>query len=444
MSKMGKIVGVIAIVGAIIFAPPIIYQKSIDKNLKQIKTNIEQKGAKLELKNDNSSYFRIDRTYILKVEKPSAIIKNFDFINNNSDKEQLAEIIKECEVLIKLNIVKYPISHKKAISVSINKIPSEIGVSKEQIDKIKKHLQLYVNLDSIGQIEKVKMKDIDLTLSEENSNAIFKNVIKNFYLEMLSNNKQHIHLTQFLNKIDNNSSYYPFVSNIKIDNFDFYNKNSNNDDITFQKLAIKNISFYNKDSDYTYKIKIENLKTDTDVISILNKISFKNNFSIQNIDIDIDGKKLIIKDWNYKLKLNQIDKKSFHTFIYSLNNTAVPQNEQVTEKALQTIINKGFKADLSFYINNISDKITSLDRIEGKIELDIKPNKVKLESKKILNYVDAEITLKTSYDNLLEIAKIFPQFINALPLLFQNKDGIMETHISIKNGKILINGKAIF
>ena len=112
MSKMGKIVGAIAIVGAIIFAPPAIYQKSIDKNLKQIETNIEQKGAKLELKNDNSSYFRIDRTYILKVEEPSAILKNFDFINNsNSDKEQLAEIIKECEVLIKLNIVKYPISH---------------------------------------------------------------------------------------------------------------------------------------------------------------------------------------------------------------------------------------------------------------------------------------------------------------------------------------------
>jgi len=464
MNNITKIIGGLVVAGGItVVATPLIYQKQIDKIIKQEKQILSQNNISLTEKLNKDSFFNIKREYIITLTDVAPIIKQVYPNITSYDLSAFQEAFNGTQFLLELDFSKFPISHKDAVKISLYKLNKNSNdylkkdyAGKEILNFIKnKGLELIIDTNSL-KIAKVRLKDIDLVLHKnQNSKDIIKFEVKNTY----TNFKNSSTSTTNTDKIEFNLVSPKLITDIKLEKAQYtiskqndFNYKTNTNIQNFSYVAAKKY-FYTNNKFVKVTLTLNNIKSSSKVSAIVNNLSIENNLNIKKTQIENEDNhvSILVDNFTFNNKFEKLDLSSIKKIINTIQNSSNP-NMNTLQQPIQTLINKGF----TFKINPLSfDKIvinnsvenTKIDNLKLTLSTTLKPNDFKLNYNRpdyLLNYIDSDLNINTTKNNVKLLSTAIPisnLYLSKLKLV-KTQNGV-NINISYKNGKLTSNGKPI-
>jgi len=451
----------------IIAAIPFAYKQYLQKTILARINSLQEKGFSIQKIEDKSSYLSTMQSYKVILSDPKAFYeKSLATFFNPSQKKlmlQLLDSFTGSELSIDLNILNFPVTHKNAVGIYFTALPPKVSASardsKEMLKQIdsflsKKGFGEIIDIDALGKVKYIRLKDIDELFSENGEKVgikikdyvikVSKFDIKNYNYSLLTTNPLFEVTIEPKNSLDIKAGYKELKCNNDRENF--YN--------TQGACSVKN--FY-----FDIASKQETLKTSFNNIALFAKSFLKANdlyysFRYKIADIDIKQSKyaknssIKIDDLVYEGELEGIKKETIEKFSkirYNQNQIAMQKEYR---KLFQEVLNNGFifkintlklaHIDIQSNLQNIS-----LGPIKTNLTLTLLKNNLSLQQRvnplMLLSYltVDSKIVL-TKQDYGYFSKMLGSRVMHKISKLAKQQGDSVIFDISFSNGKLYING----
>jgi len=436
------------IIGLGVVSTPFIYQQQINKSLELTKQELAQNNISLKEKSNNDSYITLNREYILTIEDSTYLIKKLYPEIDPYTLEDLKTLLDNSKLLIKLNLTKYPIYHKNAITISLlslnEKLSKDLSNDKmglQLLEFIKnKGLTAFVDINNLD-IAKAKLKDINLKLS--NNKEFLKFVFLNSYMEF-DNKDIKTHISDLSLELKDSENILFKFQNIN-HNIMYQNEFNYKTNLVIDKINVKSIG-YSDNTDFI----IQNLDSHSKVSSTLNRLNLENNIKFQNLTLNeknsYSNNKLELNNFKFNLKLEKIDLNSLKKLSLALQK----QDYTNIERYIQKIVNKGFTLKISPISLQKANLQTNNQNINiSKIGIDfnaiIKSNNIDIDKiDTIFDYLNADLHIITTKENIELLQKLVPISTLYLQNIIVEKNNHIMINLSYKNNTLLSNGKKLF
>ena len=427
MSLATKVISGIVIAGGISFvATPLIYQKQIDKFIQKQTTQYDLKEIK-----KNDSFFKVNREYIFTIKNSKELIKQEYPKIDKQTLDDAVTLIENTKLLLKVNILKYPIYHKKAITIDLLSLNKPLTNQLKQTPEGKKVLEFiknkgieaYLDINNL-KINKATLKDIDFS-----PNKLSNITIKNAYIAQTNNTKT-TNISKFIYKNDKDS--------ISIDSLSEHKKLQNSFNFV-DKIKIKHISL-NKDN---MELNISNLSQTLKASTIVNDLNIKTNSNIKNVHISSDNQFIDINNLKLNYKISKLDLKHIKMLIN------YPNNQKIQKVSVSYILSHGFELNVNpISIDNATIKLNkpiNIDKISINLTAKEKPHQIAFDdiNAAVKNF-DAKLNISTTKHNINLISQINPFIPMYLKSIMVEKNNNVFINLEYKNEHLISKGKILF
>ncbi len=464
MDKKNKIwIIVIAIIAIIPFG----YKQYLNKTIITQINNLKTQGFTVIKKKDNSSYLTTSQSYQIVFSNPTKIYNIFlkDLVKPSQQQtaRKFVSSLSGSKLEADINILNFPVTHQKAISIYLTSLPSKIDLSSnpasQQLKQFlaNKGLGVIFSTNAFGKIISAKLKDINKKFSNK-QNSIQVKVTK---------------LVTKFSKSDFKHYNYAFTTTNSLFDTHFIFNNSNDFSTKFKNLKctidrknLFNNSLFCHMDNFDYNISNSSQKTSLALnqiaissmsATISDAINYRYKYTIKDINFvnnSYIGKKNIINIHNfvYKGSIDGLQKKAMKEITkLSYNSQYILRQEYIN--ILQNIFNHGFvfnieKLGIGSANINSSGKSISINPIKIKLKLTVLKNNIDISQRinpfilmKYLN-IKANITFtKKDFDTLNNLDKKRKLSQIAKIAKFDGDNVIYD--IKFRDGKLTINNKQL-
>lgn len=440
----------ILVVGAL--AMPLVVKNNINQQIDDKKQMLEANGLELSITKEEG-YFTSNREFELKIINGKKfrdyVLKRF--AEKNPSYKGLTELMqKESNKDIRpaldgttfsgniknsnlyLNNPMIEISLKRFSDEIMSSVDDDKDASKvvnSMLDE--KLLTFFITLDKNQKISKIVMKDIDKDIDDNGEKVNVK----------LKDHKLDIDIRESLKGV-----YTLGEQSLKADEFELNTKgieysfdyltqfdNSGNFHIDSIKFKEKNDIFKLNDIKISNNIKTVNDSLEADVKYALSDIYFK--------DYDL----FELSDLEFAINVVGIDKDGAVQGTDAYNKLAFnPTKDNIEKftKALQKVLNKGFKATLESSFNSLSFQNIDFEKTNFFLNIKVEQNNYTIESDDMVNafFVDGKLTFaQKNIKDIINLDRSLERFVK-----LGKKDGSnIVFDYEFKQGKLLINGQEI-
>ena len=327
----------------------------------------------------------------------------------------------------KLNVFLEKLSNEIMFEIQKDKEASKIILP--LLDK--KILNVSIEFNKIGKLERVKLKDIDETIVEKNDRVVFQLLDNKYTNNLLSMGRIYL-------SIKNNGK----VVVLQLDKIKSFSNNRN-----YIQIDIGNISFISDE----FKFSAQNFTSGSSLNNINSKVSFLSNFSIKNINIDTKKLPISIGKIEYSLNLGDIAKIQFNQLLEDYKNKSGDINSY-GKYEIQNIfkfLNKGLALKFDANVENLKVMEIHSGKYSFKINLKINKNDLSLSNidfNKVIKVIESIDDGENSFVDLKiddESANIIMNNSKAFKNIFENLGYLKNKEYSFqlwkKDGKIVLN-----
>ena len=453
-----KIITSIAVAGGIgAVTTPLIYQNQIDKFINQQKQQLKAQNIKLTEKSKNDTFTTTKREYILTISDVTPIVKILYPNITSWDLKDLKKAFDNTKFLVKINILKYPVYHKNAVEVSLYGFNKTI--TKElQNDKVGKQILNYIknkafllsaDIDNFN-IAKAKLKDLNINLTEKNSykTTNLKINTKNIFVkngDKLKFNIDDIKINYTKIYNDNNHKYND-IYELKHLTYAIKKQNDLNYQTksSIQDISIENLSPYKSDN---LKVSINNIKSSSNVHTILKTLNISSKFSVANFQINANNESIKVNKLVFNNSISKLDETSIQNILKAAknNDNLAIQNHTIKliDNGAQIKINPLSVQNVDINMNN---QKLSIAPISLNFDATLNKNNFNIDSKPqvLLNNINAKLHLETTKKNIDLLSKINPNILVMLATVMQMKKNKAIIDLEYKNSHIYSKGMELF
>lgn len=444
--------GIIMISIVAVFTVPYIYNTKINKVIKEYKVELKEKGISIQVKENNDTYFNLQRKYIISIDDSTYFLNNLKTDLDDNILLTAKNLLDGTIFYLSLDLKKYPFSQNDIATISLSELSNNIQkelnrekIGRDLIDFIEKDgLLLTLELDNFN-IKEAKLKDVALNLND--GDKYLKHNINNFIIKFESMKKFIVNMDKLSFRVEDKSFYTTF----KVNSYK-YEINQENDFNGNDKATIKNISFnFNKSKNKNENINfnLKDISADSIVNEKDNTIDSSSYMSIKNINVKTNNQQIEFTDFKTKISVNEIDKELIQKILDSLDNGTIYKNN-VLHKSVKDFIHKGFTFNLDkFEVGKSNIKLANNNFELGKISINsnivINNNDINLNQKPSilwLSPISSNLNVEMTKKDILFIMQMLNlpnEYLGFVKI--ENEKGFINT--KYKNNKLFINNKKV-
>jgi len=448
---------------------PLGYKEYINKTVISRINSLSDKGFIVSKGKDEGGYFSVVRSYKLIMSNPDTVYDKFlSPLFNSTQKAMLKKAFSSLngsEITVDLNILNFPVLHKGAISVYLTSLPSVLS------SKLQKNLSLQeisnflknkgfgesIDINALGKITSIKMKDIDKQFDTQKGNLSIK--LKDDISDISRYDLYHY---DYAFKMTNRLFDLKIISNTN-DTFALGYKNLkcniDRKSLYDSKLLCNLDELHLKSTKYKERaLKLDGIFLSSDSSLDKNSIDSAFKYKIKNIDFKSKSKyrkdNMAIKNFVYAGNLTGIDKNILDKI------SKIPYNNSKTHSAkqyidiLQQVVNNGFVFDLTKLAidsmkTTINGKTIPIGAITIGMNLKLEKNNINLLGKRkfleIVKYVTINATIQMkkrdfAFFNTLDRRKKMSRISKMVK--YQGDDAIFD--IKFAHSSLSINNQKVF
>jgi len=450
MKKIVLYVVGIVIVGAI--AMPLVVKNQMNKQIEDQKQILKQDGIELTITKEEG-YFSSIREFELKILNGKKL-RDFmltEFAKKNPNYKGLAELMqkqsnKDIRPALDGTTFKGNIKNSNLyltptqIEISLTKFSDEIMSSissDKKVDKLfnsildEKLFTFFVTLDSNQKVSQIVMQDIDKDIEDNGDTVNVK----------LKNHKLNIDIKESLKGIytlgEQSVSGNDFFLNTKgIEyKFDYLTQFDNSGTIHVDSFEIK---------EKKEVLKVGNIDISNNIETQDNALDANVKYSVKDIYLKSNDK-LELDNYLLDFTLTGLDKDASIKGGNAYNQLAFnPTQDSVKNftDALQTVLNRGFKANIKTSLDGLSFQNMVFDNADFTLNLNVEKNSYTIDSNDVIKafLVDGKLTIdEKSIENILKVDKSFEKFAK----LGKKEGSNVVFNYEFKDGNLLVNGNKI-
>jgi hypothetical protein len=456
MTNLTKILIGAGVVGGAVITP-VIYTSQIDKFIKQEKINLQKQQIEVKETKNNDDFFNVKREYIVTIKDITSLLQNYQNINDYYFLENAKEIFNNTKFLVKLNILKFPVYHKDAITIDLyslnNNITKELSTDKigsQILEAIKNRVfEAMLDINNL-KISKARLKDINLNLKSEDEYSKGNGKIEVLKaIANIENNNFKIAKIAINSEMTDKETHHKNITKLSINKINEKIKQQNL--LNYSSiLKIASINFIQKSEYKNIQLNINNITNLSSIKTITNKTSLNNKIEIKTFTLNQNRDLIKIDNFKYNLNISNLDTPSLKKIIELENSNNIADNELLL-KNIEKIIQRGFK---------VSIYPLSVKKIEAQFfnqKYDIKPIEINLEAKispnnytlnngpqALLTFINAKLKATTYKENIDLLNQQNPQIALMINMLKKEVNNKIFINLEYQKGKLTSNGKPIF